>query len=158
MTGSGVTIRNNLIYGVVAPFAKKSGRNIKVATGGEGGGASDLTIAHNILGESHSTTSIAFDPQDVARVGAGTIVNNVLYGNELNAMDVYNDPAVIGPVVVRNNVFAGNGWNCVTLELETCSALPSKYEGEGNLSFDDVADVGFLDLSTRNITRFRVRR
>lgn len=152
ITGNRVTIRNNLIYKILAPVGRNA-RNLKIATGGSGGSADNLLISHNVLGHynppgaTYGYNNVVFDPQDVARVGTVTMVNNVMFGSSSGPVLVYNDPAVIGPITIRNNVFAGNGGgNCVNVN-GSCSGLPSKYVVQGNLSFSSSASIGFANLS-----------
>jgi len=152
VTGNRITIRNNLIYGIVAPLGRNA-RNIKIATGGSGGSGDNVVISHNVLGNynppgaSYGYNNVVLDPQDVARVGTVTMVNNVMFGSASTPVLVYNDASVVGPVTIRNNIFAGNGGgNCVNVN-GSCSGLPSKYTVQGNLSFSGSSSIGFGNLS-----------
>lgn len=151
VTGNRITIRNNLIYGIVAPLGRNA-RNIKIATGGSGGSADNVVISHNVLGHynlpgtTYGYNNVVLDPQDVARVGTVTMVNNVMFGSAGTPVMVYNDPGVVGPVTIRNNIFAGNaGGNCVEVN-GSCTGLPSKYVVQGNLPFSSSASIGFTNL------------
>lgn len=152
VTGNRITIRNNLIYGIVAPLGRNA-RNIKIATAGSGGSAADVVISHNVLGNynppgtTYGYNNVVLDPQDVARVGSVTMVNNVMFGSAGGPVLVYNDAAVNGPVTIRNNIFAGNGGgNCVDVN-GSCTGLPTKYTVQGNLTYSSSSSIGLQNLS-----------
>jgi hypothetical protein len=146
LTGYGITVRNNIIYGTIAPGGRGS-YGIQLGTGNSP--AVNVTVVHNIIAESVNRSAIVlYSPKDtVANV---VIANNVLMNNAMYPIYVYTDiGTAFGTVDIRNNVFAQNAeGNCVFFTAtKSCSTVPPQFAIAKNLTFPSSSSLRFRDLA-----------
>jgi hypothetical protein len=149
LTGYGITVRNNIIYGTIAPGGRGS-YGIQLGTGNSP--AVDVTVVHNVIAESVNRSSITlYSPSDT--VSNVVIANNVLMNNAMYPIYVYTDiGTTFGPVQIRNNVFSQNaGGNCVFFTAEkSCLTIWPQFTIADNQTFDSSSSLGFRDLANRD--------
>jgi hypothetical protein len=149
LTGDGITVRNNIIYGTIAPGGRGS-YGIQLGTGNSP--AINVTVVHNVIAESVNRSSITlYSPS--ATISNVVIANNILMNNAMNPIYVYTDiGTTFGPVEIRNNVFSQNaGGNCVFFTAaNSCSPVPPEFTIVGNQTFSSSSSLGFRDLANRD--------